>query len=947
MNKPKSLFAAFAACLLAAAFCLPATAGGASETLPSDPAIVSGTFANGMGYRLLKNAEPKNRIYLRLVVRAGSTLEEDDQKGVAHFVEHMAFNGTAQFAKNDLIDYFESIGMSFGPEVNAYTTFDETVYMLEIPADDPAALKTALRVLKDWAGAISFDTAELDKERGVVVEEWRLGRGASGRIGDQQIPFLLNGSRYADRLPIGDPEIVKTVPRQRVVDFYQKWYRPELMTVVVVGDMDPAAMLGELTSSVATVPASAKRVAPATWPVKNQAKGDLLVIRDPEFPYIVAQILDMKPSNPVDTKAEFREQISLSLVYSAINKRLAEKTTVADPVFLGAEAGTQSLARPQILGFTAMVPAAGKFEAAMRLMLLESTRIARFGLTDAELAREKAALSDSIEQAYLDRSKITSTDRAGALVSEITRGTPTLSMDTRYALAKEILPTIGQADVKQAIKTWRTERGSALMVIAPEKTTELPSEADLRALWRDWQPQEPVTAYAENNLDRPLYAPGSIPAGKIVAEKTLLKSAGGDNAPGDITELTLSNGATVILCPTAFKANEIIVSAWSKGGTSMASDADYPSLAIARSYLETSGLNGFTPVELQKKLTGKTVNAGVWLTEGYEGVWGSSSVADEETLFQLINLQFTAPSFTDAGWGSLAKQAETLANARATDPAATFADLKTRLFYGDTIRRENLTPRFYKLMDQKRAEASLRERFADAGDFTFVFVGSLDLEKTRRFAETYLAGLPTKGTKEEAKPVKLEYPKGAVAESLEMGLDPKSQVFIAFTGDAPAQKGDAETFEAFRQLIDIRLREVVREDMSGSYGVSVSGGLELYPNQRYELAVSFGCEPGREEQLAASALATLKSLRDAPVAESYVTKLRETVRRSREEQLRTNRFWLDQIVDRGQQGRPLAEIADVDAEVNAITAETMQAFANRYVNLNDYVTAFLKPAKKQ
>jgi zinc protease len=918
-----------------------------SQSLRNDPALVSGLLSNGMAYYALRNTEPANRIFLRLAIKAGSILEDDDQKGIAHLVEHMAFNGTAQFAKNDLIDYFESIGMKFGPEINAYTSFDETVYMLEIPADKRDVLLTSLNVLKDWASGITFDQAELDKERGVVVEEWRLGRGVNGRVNDKQIPFLLGGSRYADRLTIGDPEIIKTVSKKRVVDFYQKWYRSDLMSIVVVGDIDTGSIVNDLVSSVATVPAPATPTVRPTWDIPINAKADQLVIRDPEYPYVVIQMMGQYPALQISTKDKLRENLVISMAFAAFNQRLKEKVTAADPVMLNAQSGFTQLAKPTVFSYVALVPSTGKFIPAMQQAITELERFERFGMTDAELARQKESTLNAMEQAWLNRNKVNSANKASSIVQYVLYGNMALSSDDQRDLYKEIVPTITKEEVSAVVdKYWKKGRGDLFMVIAPESTKDVPPDAELTAAWRDWKPDASLAAYSESGLDRPLAVPGATPVGKIVSEKILLELPGGDASPSSIKEWKLSNGVRVILCPTKFKDNEIVVSAWSKGGYLMASDAEFPSLAIAQSLRDLSGLNGFNPTELGKKLAGKTVRAGIWIDEAQEGLWGSSSVADLETLFQLLNLQMTAPSYTDEGWGSLKAQMDKIAESRKTDPASMFEDLKTRLLYGNDIRHSTLTPEFVAKIDKTVAETASRARFANAKDFTFIFAGSFNETLMRKYAETWLAGLPSAGKADKPKSSGLHFPKGIVSENLSMGIDPKSQVYMAFGGNTKLGAYDPELFSMLTRLLDIRLREVVREDMSGSYGVSVNGNFSVAPSPYYELSISFGCEPGREDSLSQAVIATIKELQAAPVAASYITKLQENFRRSREESLRTNGYWIDRIGNMEWRNLPLSRLNDTDAIAAIITGEKLQELAKRYLNTKNYLRSYLEPAKK-
>lgn len=944
MNIVKKSVLVCLAALFALSFSVFADSKSGSALAP-DPSILSGTLSNGIAWRVARNSEPANRIFLRLVVKAGSVLEDDDQKGVAHLIEHMAFNGTEHFAANELVDYFESIGMTFGPEVNAYTGFDETVYMLEIPADDPAALDKALLVLRDWACAITFAPDELAKERGVVVEEWRLGRGAQGRVQDREIPFLFKGSRYASRLPIGDPEIVKTVPPARVLDFYRAWYRPELMTVVLVGDADPAVLSAAVERSLASIAPSAKAVKRPEYPAETRKQSDALVIRDPELTYSSFQFLEQGNAVRVKTVADFRSRLVEGIAVSILNKRLDEKTLASDPVLLGAQAGYQRIIRPSRFSYLGIVPVKDRFSDAFNQSMEELARARVHGVTEAELAREKKSVLDDIEQAWLDRDKVNSSTRAGAIVQSVLSGDPALSLDARHDLYGALVPAITVKDVNAVLKGLLAGKGSMLVATAPETASDIPDSGALLALWKGWKPRSALSPYSENGLDRPLFSGASDNAGGAADARGAVVSDRPLGTKG-VREWTLSNGARVVWLKTDFKANEILFNAVSNGGTSLVSDADFPSASQAVSYAELSGLNGFTSTELQKKLAGVSASVDSWVQDTREGLSGQSSVSDLETLFQLVNLKFTRQTFTGDAWKSLITQLETLAASRGSSPEEMFSDLKTRLLYGDSVRYAPVSQELIARMDARVAENSFHARFADAADFTFVFVGSIDGAKLRDYAERYIATLPSTPRREEARDERVPFPKGIRSDTLKKGLDPQSSVFLAFGGKPEIGPYEYELFGQLLQLLDIRFREVVREKMSGSYGVNAGGYVTAYPVPAWELMIDFGCEPGREDALAKAILEEIAKLSSAPVPEVYIAKLREGVRRNQETGLKNNGFWVTRIAQEILRGRDLDEIADTEGFVQAITGESMRAMVAKYLPTDNYVKAVLQPEEK-
>lgn len=906
--------------------------------------VIDGMLGNGLSYAVLRNTEPENRIFLRLAVKAGSAMEADDQRGIAHLVEHMAFNGSEHFAEQELVDWFETIGMSFGPEVNAYTGFEETVYMLEIPADDSDLLDTALLVLYDWAATLRFDEEELNKERAVVIEEWRLGRGASGRVRDRQIPFLFPGSLYADRLPIGDPETVRTLPRERIVDFYRTWYRPDLMSVVIVGDLDPSDVVARLTNRLGAIPPSPDSIAVPDTSVRSSPEPEVLIIRDPEIRYTTVQIMEGFPAAPRTDIADMRMSLVRSIAFSAFNARLSEKTLRENTALLAAEAGVHRIVRPVEFSWLGMVPQSGRFEDAIRELLGELLSFRQFGITDGEFERARTSIIASYDQLLLDKDKVESSRHAASLVDSFLSGSVFMSFEDEYKIATSLLAGISREDVSRYISSWYTDRGNRLVVTAPSESapggSDIPDSTVLRNLWLSYVPDGGVQPWVDTLADRPLFDLDPGLAGSVVSRE----QAG----PEGLEILTLSNGARVVIYPTAFRANEILFHAWSRGGTSLAADEVFPSASVAQSFAEMSGLNGFSASDVQKKLAGKTVSMSPWIQEYWEGLSGSSSVADTETLFQLIHLYFKRPHFSAEAWSSLHSQMDMLASSRTNDPAAVFDDLKKRLVYGSNIRQQNPDTAFVSRMNPGLAEEFYRARFADASDFTFVFVGSLDSRVIERFALQYLSTLDGIGTAEEARYASTPFPPGVQDETLFRGLEEKSSVFLAFGGPASVSSYDRELYYLFLSLLNIRLRETIREDKGGTYGVSVGGYLTSYPKGLYELTIEFGCETGREDELVSEIFKQIAWLQAAPVPDQYIVKLHESWRRSREDGMRTNAFWRAQIVAALMRGNPLEDLPLMTDEViKLVSGESMRDLARRYLDTSNYVRAVLKPASAE
>lgn len=914
--------------------------GISSEPLKQNPAIVSGKLDNGMSYYIQENHDPKNRILLRLVVAAGSNMEEEDQLGVAHFVEHMAFNGSEHFAQNQLVDYFESIGMVFGPEINAYTSFDETVYMIELPADNIEALETGLIVLRDWAEGILFDQEELDKERGVIIEEWRLHRGLNGRIMDVQTPFLLKDSRYAERIPIGDMEIIQTIPRQRVIDFYEKWYRPELMSIVVVGAADAKYLEQAVKQVMSDIPASKDPITSPKYSIPKQEEEAVLVFRDIEQPYTLVQILEQVDFDSAKTEEQFRENIINSIALSILNTRLLDITHSQDADWVDAVASSVSLTKSGNFNMMGFVPQPDNFQAGLSRLLDEVLRYKKFGAVEAELSREKEYLAKQAEQLYFTQANIPSAQIASQLISHALTGTVVLSPEETYKLYNKILPTITLKDVNKAAKEIFTNTGTLMFVQAPLTATDIPSEQELLSQWKNYKPATELNPYIDTTGSEPW---------QIIPEKPGTATYIKTDAETGLETYKLSNGATLYLLNTRFKNNEILFNCTSPGGSSLLPDEDVPSAYISTDFVDLSGVNNISANDLQKKLSGTSVVLNPYIGDYSEGFTGSSASRDIETLMQLIHLYFVEPNFTDTAWNNLMSQINLIAESRNTSPQNEFADELRKVLFGDEIRKSAITPEFAKMLDKEKAQEIYIERFSNLSDFSFIFVGDFDKNEILALAEKYLATIPSSSETIEI-PVDKEpdFPSDKPFIKVQRGMEEQSQVFISFGNDLPQVTPAESAFEnkmlsMLRLLLEIRLRESIREDMGGSYNVSVYSEMIHSPQRNFLIQINFGCQPGREQELADAVLAEIKNLQTNLLDESYMTKLKESFRREQEIALKTNAFWATAISDSILTGIPVTEIISQEEVLDAISPQTMRQLATEYLNTENYVLGFLTP----
>jgi zinc protease len=950
-------FFVLALCFVLADCATTGHTGSASGALPEgDPAVISGVLENGFSYRILPNSYPENRISLRLVVKAGSVLEANNERGIAHLVEHMAFNGTTHFSENELYHYFETLGMEFGPEVNAYTSFDETVYRLEIPADNPEALSASLTVISDWASGLTFDEAELEKERGVVLEEWRLGRGVDGRAWDALLPFLFPFSRYANRMPIGKPDIIQHAPRDRIVNFYKKWYRPELMTLVIVGDAAGALLEQAVKERLSSIPASEKPRALPSYPVSIPRTKLSLRLSDPEAPYTQVFIGSLFPTVRVKTREDQRLYTAGAIAVNALSARLNEKVQDGD-LFLGSQVYTIPALRSVTAGAVWFNPRPGVFADAFRTIVDELDRFVEYGVTETELERHKANLRSDALDVRQNRKKAESPDLASRLVESVLNETPFLSPDAEYQLALETIDSLTTDEINGVIKGYFDKRGSRLLTIAPPDA-DVPSKAAINRMWKGYR--NPSLGPYNDDLDgRPLFPPELAERpGSVTAERLLSGGSGGTpsgETPSDvpstggtpeITEFTLSNGAKVVVCPTDFKEDFFVFSALNRGGLSLVSDDDYPSASIAAEYAGMSGLNGFRQTQVTKKLAGKNVTVGPELTETSAGLYGSAAARDMESLFQLVNLYFTAPNFTEAAWKRATGNIISSIEANQKYPQSYFGAELLKILYPGSVRFNEPDASFTGALDREGARQFYRQFFGGAGNFTFVFTGNIALDEVKRLSARYLASLPA-GERSEARDTFPAFPEGKQVVRIKKGIESQSLVNIIFGGVNPGIEGDIYTEQdlvaAMVDFIEMRLRDKIREEMGASYGVGVYCRQRNYPSRRYTGGINFGCEPERAEELADLVIRELKTLGETPAREEDLAKLREIFSRGRETALKTNDFWHGVLTANIARGDESAAYSREEAVLAALTPETMPRLIRRYFNTENYLAGILLP----
>ena len=909
-----------------------------TDPMPLDPQITLGKLANGLRYYVRANRKPEKRAELRLVIKAGSILEDDDQQGFAHFVEHMAFNGTRHFPKQDLISFIESLGMRFGADLNAYTSFDETVYMLQVPTDKPETMDRALLILEDWAHNVSFDPIEIDKERGVVMEEWRLGRGAGARVRDKLFPILFRGSRYAERLPIGKPEIIQGGKHELLKKFYADWYRPDLMAVVAVGDFDKATVEKLITAHFASIPAAARPRPRAEYGIPDRPQTVFATATDKETTTAGVEVDTLLPAREQGSVGVYRQKTVDRLFAGMLSARFSELAQKPDAPFIGA-----FVSRGSLLGRTrdeatlsALVKENG-IERGLDALLVETERVARFGFTTTELDRQKQNVLRAYERNVAEKENRTSDSRADEYVRNFLENETLPTSDDEYALHKRFLPEITLAEINKLAREWFPDHNRAVVVTAPEKSgLMIPDQSRLAAVIKaatakDLKPY--VDTVAASVLLEPLTTAGTI-------AKTTTKEAIG------ITEWELSNGVRVVLKPTTFKDDEIMFRATSPGGTSLASDRDYIPASSAVQVVTAGGLGKFNAIELRKMLTGKVASAGPFIGELEEGLTGASSRKDLETMFQLIYLNFTQPRADAIAFGVQSAQAKTLLANQTLVPERAFFNMLTTTRFQNHLRRRLPTPETIDEWNLDKSLAFYKDRFADASDFTFVFVGSFDLMTMKPLVERYLGSLPSIRRKESWKDVGVRTATGVVERTVEKGIEPKSVSAIVFSGPFEYDQIHRVAIRAMSEVLQMRLLETIREELGGTYGINASPGYQRFPMPSYSITIQFGSAPDRANDLIKRVFEEIELLKANGPTEKQVNDEKEALLREFETNSKVNNYLLNQLTLKYQFGEDPAGIWKIPDYYGQIDRVMIQDAAKRYLDTSNYVKVTLFPEKK-
>jgi zinc protease len=945
VNKLSIVLAALAvACILCA---FPASIGTRSasaepgpgsrldEPIPTDSKVMTGTLANGMRYYIRENKSPEKRASIRLVVNAGSVLEDDDQLGLAHFVEHMGFNGTKHFPKQELVRYLESVGVNLGcGGVNASTGFDQTMYYMSVPTDSARIVENAMRIFGDWAHETSMEDVEIEKERGVITEEWRLWLGAGDRLWDKQAPVLFKDSRYAVRLPIGTKESIATFKPEALRRFYTDWYRPDLMAIIAVGDFDARGMLKLIEENMGPIPRVDNPRPRPTYPVPDHSEMLFSIVSDPEETGTSVGMYFMTDPKPMKTMADYRRKLIMRFQDLMFQQRLMEMTKNADSPVLGARPITGHFVRSKDVHYVGAWVKEDQVEQGLDEVLTEIARIEQHGFSDGELARVKKEWKRFGEW-WNQGEKTGSEYYANQCQNNFLRNDPIMNQTIERELYDRLFSGVTLDDVNRVLSEWFDGSSRAILVSAPEKAgLALPSEESLRLVF-DRVARKEALAIADDFKARPLLEKKPRP-GKIVEEKKIPELG--------VTEWTLSNGVRVLLRPTDSDTERVFFEARKPGGSSLLSDRDYRELIPLRSLLEC-GVGNVDRVTLKKMRMGTIAYASPDVWPLYELIGGKAYMKDLETMFEMIYLRFTAQRGCEEQFDSwMAREREWLKN-RDADPRTAFYDTLEMVLNQNDPRRMPLTAQQLDSMSLDGAMEVFRDRFADASGFLFVFTGNFEPEKLKPLVTTYIGSLPSLNRVETWRDLGVRPPAGVVKKVVRRGIEQQAQVEIYFNGPADWSRENEATIGAMGEILGKKLREVVREDMGATYHIGAGAGIDEFPVPMYQIGISFGCAPERVDEILKAVFAQIDSLKTAGPEERHVAAVKESMRRRFMDLPKKSWYWereLQASYFRGEDPRNILKEPEIAASFDA---RSIQEAAKKYFDMNNYIELVRMPEK--
>ncbi len=895
----------------------------ASLPLEQDPAVLAGQLPNGLSYYIMRNPKPANIAEMRLYVDVGSVNEDDDQRGLAHFTEHMVFNGTKNFDRAGMVNYLSSIGMGYYNGLNGMTSYDFTAYTFKIPTDDQEKLRQGLLILSDMAWQVSFKTEEIERERGVIIEEWRMGQDADSRIRDAQNSVFLAGSRYAERSPIGVYDVLSTFQPETIKRFYNDWYRPDMQSVVIVGDFEPQAMLALVEEYFGPIPAREDPRPREDFSVPDNLEPQAIVTTDPEYPRNVLNVMWKKEVQPVRDLGGYFEDLKRNLFYTMFNTRLDEFSKQADPPYSFAAAFEYPLLRTMSTASVFSMYTPGKSEQALSTVLREAERIQRYGFLPSEFDRAKTQLLRYAEQEVAAMDTRESGDVAWSLLDGLANKNVFMSPVQKQQLLEALLEMVSLEEVNAIVANLIPEKNMFISLSGPEAPgMEYPSSERLLEIAGTVGAQE-LAPYEDNALNEPIMS-------ETLQPQPLKKES--RDKKTETAKWVLANGITVYAKKTDFKADEVQFTSTSPGGYSLFPASDVVPAQLASRYLRETGFGNFDAIALDKATVGHIADVSFTIGLSSESCDGFCSPQDLEMMFQMLYQYATSPRFNEADFASFLQRTKAYYANRNLDPMNVFFDRMSSAFSGDNPYVQSLASANLDAVTLADIQKVWQDRFADWSDFSFVFVGNFDEALLKQYCQTYLSNLPTLKRKDKARDVGIRKVKGINEIRFNMGASDRSFVAHFTHGNYAHSVANNVQLSALEFVLNEKLRENIRENLSGVYFIQAMADNSRFPKKEYRLGAVMGCSPARVDELNAAIFATLDSLAAGNLDESYLVAARATMQQQWSENIKDNYFWLSSLSSAIRNKRPLGEFLAEPGNYDRVNYKSVVKAARKYLN---------------
>ena len=915
-----------------------------NDPIKADPNVTIGKLENGLTYYIRKNGYPKDRVEFRLAVNAGSNQETDEQQGLAHFTEHMAFNGIEGFPGNSMVDELRSKGVVFGADLNAYTSFDETVYMIPMPTDNPGNIDLGLKILRGWAAGLLYDNKEIDEERGVIIEEYRLGLGASDRMRKEYWPILMKDSRYADRLPIGKLDILQTFEYQTIKDFYKDWYRPDLQAVIVVGDIDVKEIEAKIKTVFGNIPAKQNPKKKEIYGIAPNKEPLVAVCTDPEATGSQVMLIRKHQHSAMKTIGDFRQQLCIDLYNAMYDARFEEMTQDPKCPFISASAGYGDfIGNTDMYGSNAMAKE-NRISDAVTVLMQEDYRVLKHGFLQTELDRAKEELLERYDKAAKEVDKTESARFASEYINNFLRQDPIPGAKRENNYAKKLIEGITLDEINALAKGWVTDDNMVAIITAPEKEgVKVPSKEEILSILND-KSLANVEAYVDTYKDQEILEKENLKPGKITnVEK--IEAVGAE-------KWTLSNGITVYVKKTDYKNDEILFSASSKGGKSLYPVKDLASADFAADIIDRGGIAGLDYNSLMKKMKGKNVGVSPTINLLSEGFTGSSTPKDLEFFFQYLNAFFTNPRIDENAFQLVMDETKEQVKMITAQPMYKFIGKFIEAAYNyDPYMKQMFSydDEYFAQVDFKRAVQIYKERFANPADFNFFFVGNYDEKEMKEFVELYLGSMKTDMSKKENYDLSVLKPRPdkATTQTVYAGTEQQGWMGMYITNPIEWNYRNSIIADMIGEALDIQFVKIVREKMGDVYSPMIQMSASKLPIPEMTLMILLGCNPEKTDKLADASLKILNDFKAKGPDKKSMELIKKQMLSTRAKNIQTNRFWLGYISGKVTQDELLINPSEYDNIVNSVTKKEMVEFMKKYFKPEIYTRADMHPVTMQ